>query len=88
MTVGHNPIDRSKLGRTKRHILTDKNGIPLSVKISSANVHDIKIVIDVIDNRVIKRPSFKTRTKGRGRGRKLQHLCLIKHIIPNKKRKN
>ena len=31
MTVGHNPTDRSKLGRTKRHILTDKNGIPISV---------------------------------------------------------
>ena len=33
MIVGHNPTDRSKLG-TKRHILTDKNGIPLSVVIS------------------------------------------------------
>jgi hypothetical protein len=29
--TGHNPTtDRSKLG-TKRHILTDKKGIPLSV---------------------------------------------------------
>ena len=27
--TGHNPTDRSKLG-TKRHILTDKDGIPLS----------------------------------------------------------
>ena len=26
--TGHNPTDRSKLG-TKRHILTDKDGIPL-----------------------------------------------------------
>ena len=37
MTGGHNPtIDRSKLG-TKRHILTDKEGIPLSTIITSAN---------------------------------------------------
>ena len=78
MTVGHNPTDRSKMGRTKRHILTDKNGIPLSVVISSANAHDIKLVIDVVDDAVIKRPSNKTRTKGRRRGRKLQHLCLDK----------
>ncbi|HEY6537165.1 MAG TPA: transposase [Candidatus Nitrosocosmicus sp.] len=78
MTVGHNPNDRSKLGRTKRHILTDKNGIPLSVVISSANAHDIKLVTDVVDNRVIKRPSFKTKKTGRRRGRKLQHLCLDK----------
>ena len=54
-----------------------KNGIHLSVKISSANTHDIKLVTDVVDNRVIKRPSNKTRTKGR-RGRKRQHLCLDK----------
>ena len=54
MTVGDSRTDRSKLGRTKRHILTDKNGIPLSVEISSANAHDIKIVTDVVDNRVIK----------------------------------
>ncbi len=66
MTVGHNPTDRSKLG-TKRHILTDKNGIPLSVVISSANTHDIKLVIDVVDNAVIKRSSYKTKTTGRRR---------------------
>ena len=75
--TGNNPTDRSKLG-TKRHILTDKKGIPLSVVISSASTHDIKLVTDVIDNRVIKRPpsSHKTKT-GTGR-RKLQHLCLDK----------
>ena len=75
--TGNNPTDRSKLG-TKRHILTDTNGIPLSVVISSANTHDIKLVTYVVDNRVIKRPSNKTRTKGRRRRRKLQHLCLDK----------
>ncbi len=75
--TGNNPTDRSKLG-TKRHILTDKNGIPISVVISSANTHDIKLVTDVVDNIVIhKRPSFKTKETGK-RGRKLQHLCLDK----------
>ena len=75
--TGNNPTDRSKLG-TKRHILTDKKGIPLSVLISSANTHDIKLVTDVVDNVVIKRPSpYKTK-KIRVRRRKLQHLCLDK----------
>ena len=69
--TGNNPTDRSKLG-TKRHILTDKKGIPLSAVISSARTHDIKLVTDVVDNRVVKRPSNKNRTKGR---RRLQHLC-------------
>ena len=32
MTEGSNPTDRGKLG-TKRHILADKNGIPLSAAI-------------------------------------------------------
>ncbi len=77
--TGNNPTNRSKLG-TKRYILTDKKGIPISVAISSASIHDIKLVTDVIENAVIKRPppSYKTKTTGTGRRRKLQHLCLDK----------
>ena len=52
--TGNNPTDRSKLG-TKRHILTDKKGIPLSAVISSASTHDIKLVTNVVDSMVIKR---------------------------------
>ena len=74
--TGSNPTDRSKLG-TKRHILTDKNGIPLSVVISSASTHDIKAVTDVMDNTIIKRSSSSTKRK-LSRKRKLQHLCLDK----------
>jgi len=72
--TGNNPTDRSKLG-TKRHILTDKKGIPLSVIISSANTNDIKLVTDVVDNAVIRRPSSKYR---KGRTTVQQHLCLDK----------
>ncbi len=74
--TGSNPTDRSKLG-TKRHILTDKRGIPLSVVITSASTHDIKAVTDVIDKTVVKRPvvvSLST-IKERKRGQQ-QHLCL------------
>jgi transposase len=83
MTEGHNPTtDRSKLGKTKRHILTDKKGIQLSVVISSsASTHDIKLVTNVVDNIVIHKrpsPSYKTKTTVRERRRKLQHLCLDK----------
>ena len=45
--TGNNPTDRGKLG-TKRHILTDKKGIPLSAVISSANTHDIKLVTKML----------------------------------------
>jgi hypothetical protein len=82
MTALSNPSDRSKLG-TKRHILTDKKGIPLSVVISSsASTHDIKLVTSVVNNAVIHKrpPPYKTKITGRRR-RKLQHLCLDKAYI-------
>ena len=60
--TGNNPVDRSKLG-TKRHILTDKKGIPLSAVISSASTHDIKLVTDVIDNLVIKQTFVSNKPK-------------------------
>ena len=77
--TGNNPTDRSKLG-TKRHILTDKKGIPLSVLISPASTHDIKLVTDVVDKSIIKRPksSSRSKLKSRRRRRRLQHLCLDK----------
>ena len=74
--TGSSPTDRGKLG-TKRHILTDKNGIPLSVVMSSASTHDIKLVTDVMDNMIIKRSSPSTKCNS-SRKRKLQHLCLDK----------
>lgn len=75
--TGNNPTtDRSKLG-TKRHILTDKKGIPLSAVISPASTHDIKLVTDVVDCIVIKRPSSSS-SKQKSRRRKMQHLCLDK----------
>lgn len=49
--TGHNPTDRIKLG-SKRHILTDKYGIPLSVIITSANTHDVTVAIDTVDGSV------------------------------------
>src|SRR5574342_935611 len=77
--TGHNPTDRSKLG-TKRHILTDKDGIPLSTIITSANTHDVTVAIDTVDSIVIKRPSSKSITKYRNKKKKKkkQNLCLDK----------
>ncbi|MGN2637877.1 IS5 family transposase [Nocardia takedensis] len=37
--TGPNPTDRGKPG-SKLHVLTDRNGIPLAVAVSGANVHD------------------------------------------------
>ncbi len=81
--TGHNPTDRSKLG-SKRHILTDKDGIPLSTFITSANTHDVTVATNTIDNIVIKRPSSSSSiTKYRNNNnnkkkKKKQNLCLDK----------
>jgi putative transposase len=68
--TGPNPTDRGKLG-TKRHVLTDGQGIPLSVVITAANTHDMKTAISVLDNIVVKRPSSKI-------NKEKQNLCLDK----------
>ena len=73
--TGNNPTDRGKLG-TKRHILTDAKGIPLSAVMSSASTHDVRLVTGVVDNAVVKRHFLSPNTKD-GRER-LQHLCLDK----------
>jgi putative transposase len=77
--TGNNPTDRRSKRGTKRHILTDKKGIPLSAIISSASTHDIKVVTYVVDNVVIKRPPSSKYRNGKGRIRtQQQHLCLDK----------
>jgi transposase len=74
--TGNNPTDRSKLG-SKRHILTDKEGIPLSTVITSANTHDVTVAIDTVDSIIIKRPSSSLTTTNRNKNKK-QNLCLDK----------
>jgi transposase len=73
--TGSSPVDRSKLG-TKRHILTDKKGIPLSVVITSASTHDIKAVTDVIDNAIFIKPHENLLSTIKTRRKHHQHLCL------------
>ena len=63
--TGPNPTDRCKIG-TKRHVLTDQRGIPVSVVITSANTHDMKAATETLDRTVVKRPLNK------------QNLCLDK----------
>jgi hypothetical protein len=88
MNEGKNPADRSKLGKAKRHILTDKKAIPLSTVITSASIHNIKVVTNVIDNSVIRQPSLSYFRKDKRRKYYLGHLCLDrKHIILNQSNK-
>ena len=67
--TGPNPTDRAKLG-TKRHLLTDQRGAPLSVVITEANMHDMKAAARTLSSIVTCRPKSTTRNP--------QNLCLDK----------
>src|SRR4051812_48102732 len=45
--TGPNPTDRGKSG-SKRHIVVERQGIPLAVLLSAANVHDSTLLEDLI----------------------------------------
>jgi transposase len=67
--TGPNPTDRAKSG-TKRCLLTDGYGVPLSVAVAGANRHDMKMTEPTLDGIVIERPESTTEEP--------QHLCLDK----------
>lgn len=45
--TGPNPVDRGKYG-SKIHLITERTGLPLSVGISGANVHDSQALIPLV----------------------------------------
>src|SRR5512133_56198 len=60
---GPNPTDRGKQG-SKRHLVVDRNGIPLTVIHTAANVHDSKVFEDVLDAIApIRRPRGRRRKR-------------------------
>jgi putative transposase len=65
--TGANPTDRGKKG-TKRSLLTDGKGIPLSVVVDGANRHDKKLVKGTLDAIIIQRPSHRI----------VQNICMDK----------
>ncbi|MFT3790614.1 MAG: IS5 family transposase [Rudaea sp.] len=52
--VGKNPTDRGKKG-SKRHLLVGGRGVPLSIVVTGANVHDVKEIDTVLAARMLKR---------------------------------
>ena len=67
--TGKNPTDRAKSG-VKRSVLTDANGIPLSVAVSGANTHDMRMTQETLKGLQAKRPKPTKKRK--------QHMCLDK----------
>ncbi len=68
--TGKDPTNRGKLG-TKRHIVVDRNGLPLAVTISGSNVHDSRMLEETVDAIPPLRLPAKRRGRPRQRPRKL-----------------
>jgi len=62
---------------TKRHVLADKKGVPLSIVIISANTHDMKATAETLDCIVTKRPLPPPKKK-KQQQQQQQNLCLDK----------
>ncbi|WP_150081036.1 IS5 family transposase [Chlorobium phaeobacteroides] len=88
-TVGRNPTDRGKNG-TKRHILVDGRGVPLSIVVTGANRHDVTQLKAVLENIVVKRPeSEQNLCADKGyQGKPALLIILSEHYIPHVKQFN
>jgi putative transposase len=53
---------------SKRSVLTEGHGLPISVAVSGANVHDVKLLAKTLDNLVVFRPLPNAESP--------QNLCL------------
>ena len=79
--TGSNPTDRGKL--EKRHVLTDQNGIALSVTITSANTHDMKAARNTLDSVIVRviastcDSAILTHIPHRGEGRTMKKDIII-----------
>ena len=65
--IGCNPTDRGKNG-TKRSVLVERDGVPLSIVIGGANVDDTKLLAQTLAATVVRRPEPSAEQP--------QHLCL------------
>lgn len=67
--TGPSPVDRGKSG-TKRSLLTDRRGAPLSVVVTAANTHDKTVTLETLDGIMVQRPEKMIY--------RIHHLCLDK----------
>jgi putative transposase len=67
--IGRNPTDRGKAG-SKRSLLVEAAGGPLSVIVAGANVHDTKLLAATLEAIVVERPEPTAELP--------QNLCLDK----------
>ena len=94
--TGKNPTDRAKSG-TKRSMLTDGAGIPLSVAIEGANRHDAKLLVATLEGLVVAHPAWEEEDEQQNMcldaaydsepvREELSERCYVPHIRPADKK--
>jgi len=75
---------------TKRHILVDGRGVPVSIVVTGANRHDVTQLKAVLENIVVKRPEREqTLCADKGyQGKSALLIILSEHYIPHVKQLN
>ena len=74
---------------SKRHLLVDGRGVPLSLVVTGANAHDVTQIETVLDAIVVKRPAPKQRRSkylcadAGYRGKKAMKVILAHGYIPH-----
>jgi transposase len=86
-TVGHNPTDRGKKG-SKRHILVDRRGAPLSLVVTGANRHDVSQLEAVLKNRVALPPEDTEQNLCGDKGYRVANVGDISFRIHGRRQKN
>ncbi len=73
--TGANPTDRGKCG-SKRHLLTEGQGLPIALVLSGANRTDMKKLAELLDAKVIEPPGPAAATDGADPADGGPHLTL------------
>ena len=85
--TGPNPVDRGHPG-SKHHIITDRNGIPLVVGLTAANVNDCKFLEYMLDHlpslrNLHGRPTCRPQKLHADKGYDFpfcRQACIVRHI--------
>ena len=80
--TGPSPVDRGKPG-SKIHAVADRNGLPLHVEISAANVNDHRLLEDMLDGVTpVRRPTGRPRKRpGKLHGDKGYDYPTCRHAL-------
>jgi transposase len=83
--TGPSPTDRGKPG-TKRHLVVDRQGVPLAILLTAANVHDSTVLEEVLD-RVppVRQPRGRPGKLHADKAydfRRCRHACRRRGIVP------